>query len=257
MMKKIVLITLLAVIAPLYAANNPYEIPQGSWVNMNIFSYFDPDNVLDSIRTFDIMLTTDSNPMLQKQLLYAARDTLIAKGFTLDKDNPDVLVSLSYYIGSVKEYVPPQTYLYTAYRPGRSLYYYGGYFGGIVSEPGSIELEKETTEAYAKNSYFRKIELLIFDGEKAATQDSLVLIWKGAGESTGGSPEIRMVSSPILSELCDEFPQPSGKPTFRTYNPHNVVSVAERNAQAVKAYKSLQAFYLFVSFISLMWLLTL
>src|SRR6185503_1812748 len=81
-------------------------------VHMNVRAYSDPDVRLGKGTRFALESTgqTTGGVLLEKALLRNVRDLLVERGLVEDKKNPQVVISLTGFVGAREQYVPPSTF---------------------------------------------------------------------------------------------------------------------------------------------------
>lgn len=197
----------------------PYDVqfPGESWqCDMDITTYEDLDKDLSLYKTFDFDYTNKINPLLEKELCKMVEKKLVGNGLTRSRNNPDILITMSFYTGKKEKYTPPKTITTTRVEQVWSsgmlgLTPIGAYHDVPITESQTIPGKTEV-------SYYRNIHLNFLDYSKLRSGVKLdipPLIWIGEVGSEGSSSDIRIVAPDMTSELLDEFPQKSGKPMSR------------------------------------------
>jgi hypothetical protein len=123
--------------------------------------------------TFDFEFTNAEEPLTEKELASILQDILEQKGLHRDKENPDILIFLDFYIGEESQYIPPQQELRTRYDLN-----YNYLAGRFESRP---HLETITRGGYTKTKYLAIVDITFLDAQKAKTSNENIkpIVWKG------------------------------------------------------------------------------
>ncbi len=186
--------------------------------DMNVKSYQDPDQKLTPYKSFAFDYTNKENPLLEKELLKMVETELVQKGLTRSEDNPDLLITMSFYVGKKEQYTPPQTVTTTRienhWQTGMVGYTVTGH---NVAVPVT---ESQTTAGHTEVSYYRNIHLNFLDYGKIKGGEKLEippLVWIGEVDSEGSKNDIREVAPYLLKQLLGEFPSKTGLKGHREY----------------------------------------
>jgi len=179
--------------------------------SLSVKAYSDPDKSVDELKKnytkFAFDYTNKENPLLEKELFKILQNYLESGGMVRSEDNPDILITMNFYIGKKENYTPPQTitstrmeYVWTSGMVGWTPT--GHYEAVPITESTTIPGKTET-------SYYRNIQLNFLDykalqGEKKP--EIPPLIWKGEVSSNGSWNDIRKPAIVMLKELIDYYP---------------------------------------------------
>jgi len=189
-----------------------------STIDLKVF--YDPEisseQLKNNYKKFDFDYTSKENPLLEKELFKMLGQELVAKGMVRDKESPDILITMNYYIGKREKYIPPQTitssrvdYVWTT-----------GMIGWTPTgqmQPVT-QIETKTIPGKTEVSYYRNIRLNFLDykvlksGEKPQLPP---LLWIGEVESEGSTNDLRGVAPMLFRELLREYPKRSEFPKDR------------------------------------------
>jgi hypothetical protein len=186
---------------------------------INIRVYRDTEKSLADYKTFDFDYTNKTNPLLEKELFHQLEKILQTNGLTRAKKNPQIIISMDFFIGKKEQYTPPTTVTNTEMKSVWNFGMLGWNVGGFSSEIPITT--SNTTPGYTTTSYYSNIRLNFLDHAKLAEGEKLEtppLIWLGEAENQGLNSDIRAIASMMFNELIGEFPNPSNK------NPKRFVS---------------------------------
>lgn len=165
-------------------------------------TYRDPDINLSQLRKYAFDYTNQENPLLEKELFKILAELLSQKGYLRDESNPDMLITMNFYVGRKESYVPPKTITTTRIENVWSVGMFGMTLTGQAI-PVPIT-ESQTTQGYTEVSFYKNIRVNFLDyaklkrGEKSTTPP---LLWIGEVESTGKDPDIRNDAASMLGTL--------------------------------------------------------
>jgi len=165
-------------------------------------TYRDPDISLSQFRKYAFDYTNQENPLLEKELFKILAELLSQKGYIRDEGNPDMLITMNFYVGRKESYVPPKTITTTRIENVWSTGMFGMTLTGQAT-PVPIT-ESQTTPGYTEVSFYKNIRVNLLDyaklkgGEKPKTPP---LLWIGEVESTGKDPDIRNDAASMLEAL--------------------------------------------------------
>ncbi len=181
----------------------PVGLPQEE---INIRVYRDADESLAGYKTFDFDYTSKTNPLLEKELFRQLEKTLQARGLTRVENNPQITISMDFFIGKKEQYTPPTTVTSTELRSVWNYGMIGWNVGGFSSQVPVTS--SHTTSGYTTTSYYSNIRLNFLNHVKLAQGVKLEvppLIWLGEADSEGLNPDIRGIASVMFSELVEYF----------------------------------------------------
>jgi Periplasmic protease len=155
-----------------------------------------------------------ANPLLEKELFRMVEKRLAARGLVRDEENPQLLITMSSFVGRREDYVPPKTITTTRIQQVWSASMVGfNMTGQYVPVPVT---ETQTVPGRKVVSYYRNIRLNFFDYARLQRHPKIPpLVWIGIAESQGSSSDIRDVAPVMLSELLWEFPKKTGRERHR------------------------------------------
>jgi hypothetical protein len=183
---------------------------------VNVRVYRDVDESLAGLKTFNFDYTNKSNPLLEKELFHQLGKVMQAHGLIRVKENPQILITMDFFIGKYERYTPPTTVTSTQLQTVWNTGMIGWNVGGFSSQ---VPITSSTTQAgYTTTSYYTNIRLNFLNYVKLAggtKPDVPPLLWIGEADHQGPDPDIRGIASPIFGELMGEFPSPSAKTAKR------------------------------------------
>ena len=179
---------------------------------INIRVYRDVDEPLASYQTFSFDYTNKTNPLLEKELFRQLEKVLQAHGLTRVKENPQVVISMDFFIGKKEQYTPPTTVSSTEIKYVWNTGMIGWNVGGFSSAVPVTS--STTTSGYTTTTYYSNIRLNFLNHAKLAKGVKLEtppLIWLGEADHGGFDPDIRGAAPVMFGELIKEFPDQSAK----------------------------------------------
>jgi len=183
---------------------------------INIKVYKDADESLAGYKTFNFDYINKTNPLLEKELFKQLEKVLQAHGLTRVQKNPQITISMDFFIGKKEQYTPPTTVTSTELKSVWNFGMIGWTPGGFSSEVPVTS--SYTTPGYTTTTYYSNIRLNFLNHSKLAKGSKLEtppLIWLGEADSEGVNSDIRGIASRMFDELIGEFPEKSGKPPKR------------------------------------------
>lgn len=150
--------------------------------------YMDPDADLSRFRRYAFDYGNQENPLLEKELFKMLETVLSQKGMTRNESTPDVLITMSFFIGRRENYIPPKTITTTRIENvWDTVHVIGGSTPVPVTEsqiiPGRMEVR-----------YYNNIRVNMLDYAKLKSGEKLKtppLVWMGEVEVTGTQSDIR------------------------------------------------------------------
>jgi hypothetical protein len=179
---------------------------------VNVKTYRDAEEKLSDYKTFDFDYINKTNPLLEKELFGQLEKVLQEHGMTRTKKNPQVTVSMDFFIGKKEQYTPPTTVTSTELRTVWNYGMIGWTPGGFASQVPVTS--SQTTPGYTTTSYYNNIRLNFLNHSKLAKGAKMEippLIWIGEADSEGADPDIRGIAPLMFGELAGEFPKQSSK----------------------------------------------
>lgn len=184
----------------------PQDFPFVSPIEaVNVKVYKDAEEALSSYRTYDFDHMNKSNPLLEKELFAQLEKALQARGLTRDKKNPQILITMDFYMGKKEQYTPPSTITST------KVDYYWNFWG--FNQPVPIT-SSTTTPGYTTTTYYANIRLNFLNRAKLTKGAKLPtppLIWMGEADNEGQGSDIRTIAPTLFNELAGEFPDTTAK----------------------------------------------
>lgn len=189
--------------------------------DITVRAYPDPDRDLTQVKTLAFDRPGQQNYLLAKELVRQLTGLLLERGYKIVEENPDVLVSLDFFIGRRDQYTPPNALQINLTGKSWPVGPVGWASGGPTSSvPGQD-----------KPSYFRVIRVYFLDYSALSGGQELPqppLVWAAEAESEGSSGDLREVAPMMLAQLLSEFPRPSGRAMSRLiyqYKQYGVIGV--------------------------------
>jgi hypothetical protein len=181
-----------------------YASPHNYDYTPTLHIYKDPDKDVSSYRTYAFDYTSKDNPLLEKELFKMLDGILAKNGLKRDNDNPDILLTMSFYVGRKEAYIPPQTITTTRVENIWSTGMIGMTLTGY-NTPVPIT-ETQTTAGYTKVSYYKNIRLNFLDYSKIKSGEKLKappLVYMAEGDQEGESSDIRDEAPVMLDMLVN------------------------------------------------------
>jgi hypothetical protein len=183
--------------------------PSYSWgpeEKISLRVYKDPDESLAVYKSFDFDYTSKTNPLLEKELFKQLERALQAHGLTRVKENPQVVISMDFFIGKRERYTPPTTVTNTEIK---SVWNTGMIGWNIIGMSEAVPVTNSTTTpGYTTVSYYSNIHLNFLNRSKlvgAAKPETPPLIWIGEADHEGPDSDIRRIASMMFAELAKKF----------------------------------------------------
>lgn len=168
-------------------------------------AYPDPGRALAQVKTFAFDQPGQQNYLLEKELSRQLTELLTGRGFKVTEENPEVLISMHFFIGRRAQYSPPDVLKSgltgDSWPVGQTGWASGG--GPVLVGPGQGEVP-----------FLRVIRLYFLDYAALKSGQKLPqppLLWAAEAESEGSSGDLRDVAPVMLIELLGEFPERTKK----------------------------------------------
>lgn len=173
----------------------------------------DPEANFEPYSTFDFEYTSTDNPIQEKQLAAILQSKLEDIGLKRDKDNPDLLVFISFYSGNEKQYVPPTQKVYTRYKFGYDIWSGWG---------NKQYVESEQQGGYTEVTYLASLKVAFMDAYKAKEQEKVPpLVWQSEYKTTSSSEiDLLKVAENVFSWMIHRC-YPVMDPSARLFNKDN------------------------------------
>ncbi|MBU0634367.1 MAG: DUF4136 domain-containing protein [Candidatus Omnitrophica bacterium] len=170
---------------------------------VNARTYKDTDESLAAYKTFDFDYTNETNALLEKELFRQLEKVLQAHGLTRVKENPQVTISMNFFVGKKEQYNPPTTVTSTEIKYVWSNVAIGWGFSSAVPVTSS-----STEPGYTQIKYYNNIRLNFLNHAKLVAGEELKtppLIWIGEAENEGFDPDIRGIAPVMFGEMMKQF----------------------------------------------------
>jgi len=183
-----------------------FPVVSASTEVISVRVYKDGEESLAGYRTFDFDYTSKTNPLLEKELFRQLETVLQSHGFSRVKENPQVVISMDFFVGKKEEYTPPTTVTSTEIQyvwNTATLGWNVGWFSSAVPVTSS-----STEPGYTTTSYYSNIRLNFLNHAKlgqGAKPEIPPLIWLGEAEHGGFDPDIRVIAPVMFGELIKNF----------------------------------------------------
>ena len=159
----------------------------------------DPEVNLEKYATFDFELTSQDNPIQEKQLAKILEQYLVNRGLKRDKENPDLLVFVYTFSGNEKQYVPPTQKIDTRYQYGYDIWSGWG---------NKQYIESHQEGGYTQVSYFATIKVAMMDAQKAKEQvKTPPIVWQSQYNATDSNPiDLSIYGQSVFSAMAQQYP---------------------------------------------------
>jgi len=140
---------------------------------------------------------------LEKELVRQLTGLLTERGYKVVEKDPDVLISMDFFIGRREQYTPPDTLQVALTGKSWPIGSVGWASGGRTA----------SASGQGASSCFRVIRVYFLDHSALKSGRELPqtpLVWAAEAESEGSSGDLRGVAPVMLMQLLGEFPKPSG-----------------------------------------------
>jgi hypothetical protein len=185
----------------------PLTFPYASSTEtINVHVYKDAEETLSDYKTFDFDYTNKTNPLLEKELFVQLEKIMKAHGLTRTKNDPQISISMDFFIGKKEQYTPPTTLTSTKLMYDWNIVSLGNSWGGMSSTVPITS--SQTTPGYTTVTYYSNIRLNFLNYAKLVKGVKLEIppmIWMGESDSEGSSPEIRGIAPTMFNELVEQF----------------------------------------------------
>jgi len=186
------------------------QVRESSYYFVNVYTYAGDEASQYKTYTFDY--TDQDNPLLEKDMFKLVEQELAEKGWERDDENPQALVSMTYFIGKREQYVPPTTITstrvntYWNWNPSWGSDY--NYLGGTMT-PNQVPItDTQVVPGHTEVSYYRNVQLNFLDYAQAKAGSKVVpLIWKGEADSEGSVKDLRAAARVMIPVLLKDFPK--------------------------------------------------
>jgi hypothetical protein len=168
--------------------------------------YRDVDESLAAYKTFDFDYTNKTNPLLEKELFRQLEKVLQVHGLTCVKDNPQITISMDFFVGKKEQYTPPTTVTSTEIK---SVWNTAAIGWNVVGFSSAVPVtSSKTNPGYTTASYYSNIRLNFLNHAKLVGGTKLEtppLVWLGEAEHGGLDPDIRGFAPVMFDELMKHF----------------------------------------------------
>jgi len=181
-----------------------------SSIPIRLRTYTDIDRDITKYKTFAFDYTSKDNRLLEKELFRTMENILVKRGLVRSDDNPDLMITMNFFVGKREQYIPPQTIVTThtefVWTTGMIGFTPTGQYTAVpVTSSSTIPGETKVT-------YYRNIRVNFLDMDdlkKAQQNDDPPLVKLAEVESEGDAYDIRTVAPEMLGELVWDFPEKS------------------------------------------------
>ncbi len=173
---------------------------------MNIRTYKDADEKLTDFKTFDFDYTSKTNPLLEKELFKLLEKVLQKHGLSRSEKNPQITISMDFYIGKKEQYTPPTTVTSTELKSVWNYGMIGWNVGGFTSQVPVTS--SSSISGYTTTSYYSNIRLNFLNHEKLLKNkktETPPLIWLGETDEEGFNQDIRGIAPIMFEQLLNQF----------------------------------------------------
>jgi hypothetical protein len=159
----------------------------------------DKERDLFKYKTYDFEYTSQSDPLLEKEILGILGKRLDRMGMRRIQDNPDLLVVITFFSGQKEQYVPPQQIISTKIKQSYNLYW--GYIPVAVTETS-------TSPGYTDITYLDNIGLKFLDAKEIETSKVPPVVWSGSVSHTYKSKYLLIDKcDTYFSHMLEQFPE--------------------------------------------------
>ncbi|MFH1783601.1 MAG: DUF4136 domain-containing protein [bacterium] len=179
---------------------------------INVRVYRDAEKSLADYKTFGFDYTDKTNPLLEKELFRQLEKILESYGLTRVKENPEILISMNFFIGKKEQYTPPTTVTSTELKSVWNTGMIGWNMMGYSSEVPVTT--STTTPGHTDISYYSNIRLNFLDYANLMAPERPEVppfIWLAEAEHKGIDPDIRGVSVVMFDGLMKVIADKSSK----------------------------------------------
>ncbi len=185
---------------------------------VNVKVYRDTEETLANYKTFDFDYTNKTNPLLEKELFGQLEKILQSRGLTRDRKNPQITISMSFFIGKKEQYTPPNTVTSTEIKEVWNSGFLG--WNAMGSSQAVPVISSTTTPGYTTTTFYSNVHLNFLNHAKLLVQkgkklEAPPMIWMGEADIEGQQSDIRNVTPLLFGEMIKEFPVATGKPQGR------------------------------------------
>ena len=241
----LVITLLLTSCTPMTQILNPDDYNR---IVMHVLAYRDLDINYYNYKTFDFVIGSNKNYLLEKELLYQLQDSLQHRGFRLDKNDPDMLVYIQFNTERGDGYTPPLPVESLNYTPGNTNLIPLNILkrstwtptGGTLMPPFKFRDNDVYPHECVKNAFSMKMFVNFIDTKTLLEQGNSEPIWRSEVKCTGSSLDFRNISPFMYREALNEFPLSTGLEPYREISlwdkPLRPKPKSEPNEVIIKAY---------------------
>ena len=153
---------------------------KASTINPKIIAYSDPEIDYFKYKSFDFEYTNVDNPLLEKNIAVILQEYLEQIGLRRDKENPDMLIMLSFYAGKKEQYVPPTQKISTRYKTDYNIW--------TKELEERAYISSETRGNYTKTEYYQSVKIAFLDANELKKENKVPpVIWQAEYDEDGFS----------------------------------------------------------------------
>ena len=176
---------------------------------INIRTHRGAEESLSDYKTFDFDHTNKADPNLEKELFSQLEKVLQARGLTRVTKSPQMIISMDFFIGTKKQYVPPTTVTSTKFKHNWTI---EGDWAEFSSKMPATASSLSAIPGYATTTYYSNIRLNFLNHAKltkGSKPKTPPLVWIGEADNEGLDHDILVIAPIMFSELMGEFPDQS------------------------------------------------
>jgi hypothetical protein len=162
--------------------------------------FIDTETDFTKYCTFDFDYSDTENPAQEKKISFILAEQLERIGLKRDKENPDIIIYLSTFVGKKEQYVPPTQELRTRYNTEYNIF--------TKKWETRQYVGTETRGGYTNTSFLHSLKVVFCDAEKLRTDTKSKvppIIWQGEYEREFDDKNIEYVARVVFPEMIDAF----------------------------------------------------
>ncbi len=206
--------------APVSQTINPDDYHR---IVLLVLAYRDLDINYNNYKTFDFLIGSNQNYLLEKELLYQLQDSLQHRGFRLNNNDPDMLVYIQFSTEQANVDTPPLHVEALNYEAGTSNLIPINILQrskwttneSPVTIPFKSRSRDISRDVFMGNAFSMKMYINFLDTDTLLEQGKAEPIWRSEIKSTGSCLDFRNISSFMYREALNEFPLATGIEPYR------------------------------------------